>query len=273
MIRQILVVAFSLGLTAVPAVAADPGANMESLADAAQAAFREGVAHRGNKRLARADFRRAAEYYSQLSDKYTQAPEVYLARGNAWLLAGDLGRAIVSFQEGLRRFPSNEELTQALGYARSKVAYERLEDSAALATRVDRYASWKRWLAGWGGYAIALAAIFGWFVASRWVISRRTSLLVIAGIALAVAGAIAIACFVEHRQRQDQMNKPIVVVAQSAILFSGDGIAYPPRRESPLPAGVEAIVRFRRADWFQVELADGSLGWLPRSAVHELPGN
>ena len=273
MIGRILFVALALGLQSSRAMASDPNADLGALADAARAAFREGIAHRGDGRQARADFRRAAEYYGRLSAKFAQAPEVYLARGNAWLLAGDVAQAILAFHDGLRRFPSNERLRLALDHARSQVVYERPEDRVALAPRVDRYAAWKRWLAGWGAYAVALVSILGWFLASRWVATRRTSLLAGAGVVLAAAVAIAAAYFIEQRQHRRQLNEHLIVVTRPTTLYSGDGTAYPPRRESPLPSGVEAWVKHRREMWLQVELADGSLGWLPRSSVMELPAS
>jgi tetratricopeptide (TPR) repeat protein len=273
MIRQILFVALALVLSACHAIAANPNGDLEALADAAGAAFRHGIAHRGDRRQARADFRRAAEYYGRLSAKFAEAPEVYLARGNAWLLAGDVAEAIIAFHDGLRRFPANEALRLALDHARSRVVFERPEDRAALAPRVDPFARWKRWLAGWGGYAVAIDSMLGWFLASRWVATRRTSLLAGTGLVSAVAVAIAAAYFIEQRQHQRQMNEHFVVVARPTTLYSGDGTAYPPRRESLLPAGVEAVVRYRRAIWLQVELADGSLGWLPQYSVIELPGS
>jgi tetratricopeptide (TPR) repeat protein len=273
MIRRILFVALAAVLSACHAIAANPNGDLEALADAAGAAFRQGIAHRGDGRQARADFRRAAEYYGRLSANFEQAPEVYLARGSAWLLAGDVARAIIAFHDGLRRFSAHQDLRRALDYARSQVAYDRAEDRAALAPRLDRSAAWKRWLAGWGAYAVALASILGWFLVSRWVATRRTSLLAGAGLVLASAVAIAAACFIEQRQHRRQMDEHFVVVAQPTTLFSGDGTAYPARRESALPAGVEVIVRHRRDSWVQVELADGSLGWLPEGTVIRLPAN
>jgi hypothetical protein len=237
------------------------------VADAAQAAFRDGVAHRDDVPLARGHFRRAAELYSQLVSDRDRVPEVFLARGKAWLLAGDVARAIVAFRQGRRRFPADENLRRALSYARSQVEYDRPEDRAVLAPRTDKYAGLKQWLIRRGAWAIAIISTIGCVLSSRWVTTRRTSVLLSAGIAMAIAVALLIACFVEQRQRQQHMSEHAIVVARPTILRSGDGAAYSPRLAAPIPAGVEAIVRYSHADWLQIELADGSLAWLPRAAV------
>jgi hypothetical protein len=90
-------------------------------------------------------------------------------------------------------------------------------------------------------------------------------------VSFAVAAALAIGWLLDRQQHREQLNEPIAVVLQPTVLRGGDGTMYQPRRESSLPAGVEAVVRFRRGDWLQVELADHTLGWLPTSRVAEIP--
>ncbi len=246
-------------------------ADSDAIADAARSTFAEGVAHRGDIALARSDFRRAAEQYSQLSQS-VRDPAVYLARGNAWLLAGETAQAIASYREGQRQFPHDENLQRALQYARSQVVYDSDDDANALTPRPDRYATVKRLLFHWGTWAIALACCAGWFLASRWVKTRRTHFLVLASAAFAVAGGLAIGWLIERQQRRERLSEAIAIVLKPTVLRGGDGFMYRSRRESPLPPGVECVVRFRRGDWLQVELADHTLGWLPKSRVAQLSG-
>jgi hypothetical protein len=56
-----------------------------------------------------------------------------------------------------------------------------------------------------------------------------------------------------------------VVIADDGVLVRrGNGLAYPPRYETPVNRGVEARLLFARGDWLKIELASGDSGWVPR---------
>jgi hypothetical protein len=98
--------------------------------------------------------------------------------------------------------------------------------------------------------------------------TRRGRLLAAAvgcfAVAAALAGLVAAAAWEDGRERE----RPLVVVAEDGVLLrKGDGLAFPPRYDTPLGAGVEARRLFQRGDWLQVELSGGEVGWVPRGAV------
>src|SRR5262249_1817123 len=87
------------------------------------------------------------------------------------------------------------------------------------------------------------------------------------------AGSLVIALFVsagwlvERSERRRFDSKPIAVVKKSETLRRGDGAAFLPRRDIPLPPGVEVRVLDTRHGWSRVELADGSVGWMTSSSL------
>ena len=77
----------------------------------------------------------------------------------------------------------------------------------------------------------------------------------------------AVGSGVEWLRRQRDDATPVVVLARSELLRTGNGSEYPPRLDVPLPRGAEVRRLFERAGWYQVQLSGGPVGWLPRDAV------
>jgi hypothetical protein len=68
-----------------------------------------------------------------------------------------------------------------------------------------------------------------------------------------------------HRVDEGEAARPLVVILDDGVLLrKGDGLAYPPRYDTPLNRGAEARLLFERGGWLQVELAGGEVGWVPR---------
>jgi hypothetical protein len=97
-------------------------------------------------------------------------------------------------------------------------------------------------------------------VRSRWYL--------IAGlVALGMAASLTTARFLEQRQRQDENARRVACPIRPVVLRLGDGPSFLPARDAPTAAGVEMQVARHRGSWIQVELADGTTGWLPLDAV------
>lgn len=101
--------------------------------------------------------------------------------------------------------------------------------------------------------ACCLAGI-GWFA------GRRT--LARIGVMIAVPAALGtvLAFWPRH------LPCPLIAT-QDVVLRRGDGPSYPLAREAPVRPGEEGVCLIRRGAWVQAEFRDGSIGWLPASAV------
>ena len=82
-----------------------PGLSDLELAGRAEAEFGEGVRLRQAADKARPHFRAAAGYFEDLRRRGASNPLLYRDLGNAYLLAGDLPRAVLAYRLGLRRSP------------------------------------------------------------------------------------------------------------------------------------------------------------------------
>jgi hypothetical protein len=237
------------------------------VADRAAAAFAEGVRLREDDTQARPHFAAAAAGYEELWRRGIHNTALARNRGRAWLLAGDLPRALLACRAGLRLAPGDRALRDDLAALRELVVYPPY--SALGKPAVENRPPW--WPSLGPGTLTAAAAVFYSLACvglTRWLMARRGTLLVSAGLSLVAAGGLAFFAAVAGRQeRQEVEHPPAVIAADGVRLRRGDGPAYPPRYDTPLNRGVEARLLFARGDWLQVELAGGEVGWVPRRSV------
>lgn len=242
-------------------IASLPAASPGDMRAEAEAAFQAGLEHLDDANKARPYFSRAARLYDELRQQGGDHPDLYLNQGNAYFLADDLPRAILSYRCGLRLAPSDPELRANLAHAREKVIYPQQG-------RYGRPAVENRppWLPRWPGvlflsalllYAAACAAV------TRWWMVREGPWLRVAGWLFVVA-LLPLAGFAwEEWQVRQEERYPIVVVSVDEVrLRKGNGQSYPAVVDAPLNRGVEARRLFQRGDWLQVELGSGEIGWL-----------
>lgn len=210
-------------------------------------------------------FRRAARHYEEHCRTVTETPYLLRWLGYSYDVVGDYSRAILSYRRGLRIGPGDAKLETALTYARSRVEYP--PSPAAELMRPERE-YWPGWLEL---HRLGLVAFVAYSVAclsvTRWRMTRRRLWLRIAIVAAVVALTPAVGSGVEWLRRQRDDATPVVVLARSEVLRTGNGPEYPPRFDVALPRGAEVRRLFERGGWYQVELSGGPVGWLPREAV------
>jgi hypothetical protein len=226
--------------------------------------FREGLRlQEQSPKEAREAFREAARRYGELRLRGSHSPALCRNEGNAWLLSGDVARAIVSYRRGLLLAPNDAALRANLAYAREQVAHA--APGGFGRPPIDNRPPWLPRI----GPLWLLALTLGLYSAAcvlftRWRMTRRGGMLVVAGVLLAAAVLPGTALALEEWQRREEKAHPLVVIAEDGVLlYKGNGTAYP-HYEAPLSAGVEARLRFERGDWLQIELAGGEVGWVPQ---------
>ena len=246
---------------------ARPELSERELLERAESAFAEGVRLRQEADKARPHFRAAASDFDELRRRGVQNARLYRNLGHAYLLAGDLPRAILSYQRGLRLAPNDFALRQSLTEARERVMYPA---SGTLGRpHDDPRPPWlpnprTEWLLIGAGvcYALACAAL------TRWLMVRRVRLLGIALLSLMLAMGLAAWLLVRVEEEREWGEHPLVVIARDSVLLRrGNGTAFPPRYDTPVNRGVEARRLFERDGWLQIELSGGEIGWVPREAV------
>jgi hypothetical protein len=234
------------------------------LAAHAQTEFAEGVRLRQAADKARPHFQAAATCLEELRRRGAHNPILFRDLGNAYLLAGDLPQAILSYHRGLHLAPADDALRQNLTQAREQVVYP--PEGSLGRPGNERRPPWlPRLPSEWLVIAAFVFYSLAWLSLTRWWMTRRGRLLVGGLVAFLAAGVVTAALVVTVQQQE---THPLVVIARDGVLLRrGDGLRFPLRYETPVNRGVEARLLFERGAWVQIELAGGEIGWVPRDYV------
>jgi hypothetical protein len=212
-------------------------------------------------------FRKAAQDYKDHCRTYGETPYLLRWLGYSYDVIGDFPRAILAYRRGLRLDPGESKLESALVHARSRVDYLSSQASGLMQPERQYWPGWlelhRLGLAAFAGYTVACLAF------TRWHMTRRRFWLWVAVGAAAIALIPTVGSGIEWLRRQRDAATPVVVLARSEMLRTGNGTEYPPRLDVALPRGAEVRRLFERGGWYQVELPGGPVGWLPREAVVE----
>jgi hypothetical protein len=230
----------------------------------AQDAVRDGIRLTGEPGYARARFAEAALHYERLRARGFGSAALFCNQGDAYFLAGDLPGSILAYRRGLQLAPDDQRLWSHLARARKEVTHSGPID-------IGRPVDLQVWLYMPPQMEMALALILYngfWLTLAGWWLTRRTWLLP-AAVFLGVLSVVPFCRLAfEHQRRLDDTERPLVVISRDQTeLRCGNGSAYPPRYPTALRRGVEARCVYQRNGWLQIELADGSLGWIPREAA------
>lgn len=244
----------------------DPGAIR--LADEALQAYQRGLELRTRDPEAAATAWLAArDAWQQLAQRGFNNPALHLNLGNTHYRLGDLGRAILHFRRGLWLDPSHTRLRENLARARRDViadtptAQPNAIARNLLALHYDTAPATRMRIAG-------AAGLLGWVILLarlRW----RNGLLILVGGALAFLGAIAALSLVTEQVAADQ-NPPAVIIEQRVELRTGPGRGHEPLLSAPLTSGVELVERARIGAWAEVELGDGTRGYVPSASLERV---
>ena len=226
----------------------------------AQAFYDQGVAgRRADAESARRAFADSAARFQQLVDDGVVNGPLHYNLANAWLQAGEIGRAILHYRKAERLIPGDGRLAHNLEYARS-LRRNRIPPSGERAlTRALLIWHYNTSLAARFG-AFSIAYLFFWLVlllhlfrpAALW----RWSAVVLA--LFWVACSLSVIVDLAHQRGADEG----VVLVDDVVVRKGNGEGFEPQFEQPLHQGVEFEVLDRRADWLQIELPDGKSGWI-----------
>jgi hypothetical protein len=235
------------------------------LAARAEAAFAHGVRLRDDRTAARPHFLLAAQCYDQLRHRGTSSVALYRNLGRAWLLAGELPRCVLTYRQGLHRWPFDRGLYEDLAAAREQVVLAPYSSIGRPPT--DLFPPWWPPLReGLLAAGAALIYVLACVCLTRWWMTRSGNLLLSGVAGIMAAGVLATLVVIEARVIVDAQTHPVVVIAEDGVLLRrGDGLRFPPRYETPVNRGVEARLLFQRGDWLQIELGGGEIGWISRS--------
>jgi len=209
-------------------------------------------------------YTQAAAAYEKITRAGTVSPALYFNLGNAWLKAGQIGRAICAYRQAETLAPRDPDIRANLQIARNQAG----DNNPALPG-----SRWTRWvgrltLNEWTLAASAAMALFFIVLTSReiWPALKKSGAGLTAVLGLACLGLVA--CLgVAADQR---------LIEKSSVVIVSEAVA----RRGPLPEsqsaftvhdGVELLVLGSDGDWLQVSDASKHIGWLAQKEVAVVP--
>jgi len=208
------------------------------------------------------DYLRSAAMYQEILDRGQVSGAVLYNQGNAFMQAGQRGRAIAAYRQA-RRYLGRDPLLEAnLAYA--------LGSTPAVQRRplVEHLLFWQDWLSYPDKFSLAAAGVGTTFllaVAALFVRRRWLARLAILGVAVSLLLVFSAGY---DWYRYDSKTRG-VIVAKQTVVRKGNAESYEPALTAPVDEGMEFDLIERRGDWLRIRLAGVQEdGWIPdRAAV------
>lgn len=226
----------------------------------AQQAFDKALLQNGDSGKSGEEFLRAALLYQEILDAGFVSGTVLYNQGNAFMGAGQRGRAIACYRQAKRYRPRDPLLDLALRTALDA------DDARRDRALVDYVLFWQDWISYGGKFrlagamgAVAFLVAFGALFAGRrrWVAYCGWTAL---ALTLLMAASAAYDWY-----RFDSVKHGVVV--EQAVARKGNADSFEPAFTQPLAEGTEFVVVERRGDWFFVGLPGAKEGWVKRDEV------
>jgi hypothetical protein len=205
------------------------------------------------------EFVKVAAMYQEMIDDGAVSGAVFYNQGNAWMRAGQPGRAVASYRQSQRYRPRipylDENLKTALGHDVSTPVIETI-------------LFWQNWLSyPEKFYGAAAATLLTFCFAAIMLFTSRRRLwrrLVLAG---AVISALMIVSAAYDWYRFDYVVRGVITQAD-VVARKGNAESYEPALNEKLSEGTEFRLLERRGDWLLIRLPGGQEGWvMDRMAV------
>lgn len=213
----------------------------------------------------------AARLYEAAAADGARDPGVYFNLANAWLAAGEPGRAAVNYARAAAGAPRDADIRHNRAWLRAQLPPE------LAGTPVAGWRAWVDAVRGWAAPVdLGRVALAGWWVLAAAMITRRrasrrvrrlTRLAeALALVLVGAAGLTAVAMRVDARTRPAAF-----VVSPAAEVSDGPGPPEELRAVAELPAGVEVRILERRGEWVRIVWPGSDAGgWLPAHAVERV---
>lgn len=194
-----------------------------------------------------------------------QNAKLFYNLANAYLLKGQIGKAILNYRRAERLDGTDANIQKNLAFARSRCIDRIPLQTGQQVLRILLF--WHFDLSIGIRFFISCLG-FGLFCAAlAWMVwAGRSGLLIsMAALGLLLMSTTGASVLVEQ-YRQSRI-KYGVITAEQVVARQGDGHNYPQSFKAPLHAGTEFKLLEQRPGWYHIQLADGSDCWIVADAA------
>ncbi len=202
------------------------------------------------------DYLKTAAMYQEILDRGYTSGAVLYNQGNAFVQAGQRGRAIAAYRQARRYLGPDPFLEANLAYA--------LGNQPPLRRRplIEHILFWQDWISYPAKFQFAACGVGVTFllaVAALFVRRRLLARATLAGLLVSLV-LIVSAAYDWHRYAG---NLHGVIVQKQTVIRKGNAESYEPALTAALEEGAEFDLVERRGDWLLIRLAGDQEGWLP----------
>jgi tetratricopeptide (TPR) repeat protein len=224
---------------------------------------------RANKAYADGLFTNAADLYKQVLNSGNESWELYYNLGNSYYKMNDFASAILYFEKAKKLNPGNEDVNFNLKVTNNKIA-DKIEPLPEM--------FYKRWYLNlvelfpvdlWARITI-LTFILSLFFALFYVMSQRIYIRKIgfwAGILFFIVSVLSVHFSVQNYKTLQNNTEAIIFAPTVTIKSSPDDKSID---LFVLHEGTKVIILDNIGNWYEIRIANGSVGWLPVSSVEKI---
>ena len=224
---------------------------------------------KANKAYSAGSYTTAADLYNKVVSAGYEAPELYYNLGNTYFKMNDYAHAILWYERAMRLAPGNEDIDFNLNVANTKIS-DKIEPLPVL--------FYKRWFNAllqlfsvdtWAGIGVLLflAGLLGGalYLTSRILVLRKAGFWSASGFILLSLFALLMAW----------SSNSFTKSASEAIIFAPTiTVKSSPDEKSTDLFVVHEGTKVRLLDningWFEIRIANGSVGWLPLTSLEKI---
>ncbi|MBF6627355.1 MAG: tetratricopeptide repeat protein [Proteiniphilum sp.] len=234
------------------------GTLTESLSASAAAAYRQ------------QDYKRSAELYETLVSQSIESDmvssEIYYNLGNAYFRDNQLGKAILNYERALLLDPGDGDIRHNLRFARNRTE-DRIDAAGNLFftnwfMAVRNIYSSNRWAAIGIVLFLLLLVCVAVFLFVRYLWARKTAFY--CGIVLFLL--VIVTNIFAFSQKRERLERESAIVMTGAVMVK----ASPDQNSNQLfelHEGTKVKIRNSDSNWYEIEIANGSVGWLSQETV------
>jgi tetratricopeptide (TPR) repeat protein len=209
-------------------------------------------------------FAEAAAAYEQLLPK---TAAIYFNLGNAYVRAGQLGRAVLNYERARRIAPRDPDVLANLKFTEEKLGVTELNRPARPVARWFWAIAEGRTLEQWSFLVIAGVWLTVGCVGAAILQPRWRSGFFLAAVVVGLALAVTVAALLQLVARERGAPTAVCVTPRTEARFA------------PLPdatvhfqlgEGTKVGIREDRGTWLHVERGDGQMGWVKAETVERV---
>ncbi|MDH4069706.1 MAG: tetratricopeptide repeat protein [Ignavibacteria bacterium] len=240
-----------------------------SLSGAALAQDPEQVFESANALYQEGRYEEARDQYESIVANGDESAALYLNLGNTYVRLGHMGKAILSYERGLRLRPDDEDLLYNLGLT-GLMTVDKIETVPRLFLW-DIWDGMKGWFSpagilwtAWGAYVFVFMALAAIVLAGSFTLRRTAFLSAIGG---TVVFLLLLLIGIGRYSDLTRTDFAIIMTEIVAVKNSPDA------RDTDafiLHRGTKVQITDNIGEWVKVRLADGKVGWLVAESVEAI---